>query len=78
MYVTLLRRFYCVIILSPDSTSAELGTLNEALQELLDGIQVNFMLQNTATLTLTPWWKEGEKTFLMRQNEVLCRLGFHS
>jgi len=44
MYVTLLRRFYCVIILSPDSTSAELGTLNEALQELLDGIQVNSML----------------------------------
>ena len=53
----------CDIILSPDSTSAELGTLNEALQELLDGIQVNFMLQNTATLTLTPWWKEGEKNF---------------
>ena len=63
MYVTLLRRFYCVIILSPDCTSAELGTLNEALQELLDGIQVNFMLQNTATLTLTPWWKEGGKNF---------------
>jgi len=32
----------CDIILSPDSTSAELGTLNEALQELLDGIQEDF------------------------------------
>ncbi|KAG2536557.1 hypothetical protein PVAP13_9NG195700 [Panicum virgatum] len=28
--------------LKPDSTSAELGTLNEALQELLDGIQEDF------------------------------------
>jgi hypothetical protein len=29
-----------IIMLFPDSTSVELGTLNDALQELLDGIQV--------------------------------------
>jgi hypothetical protein len=63
MYVTLLLRFLCVIILYPDSTSAELGTLNEALQELLDGIQVNSMLYNIVTLTLTPWWKEEDFFF---------------
>ncbi|KAF8775130.1 hypothetical protein HU200_004941 [Digitaria exilis] len=33
--------------LKPDSTSAELGTLNEALQELLDGIQVDFLKTST-------------------------------
>jgi hypothetical protein len=36
--------FLCVAILFTDSTSAELGTLNEALQELLDGIQVYFVI----------------------------------
>lgn len=30
------------MILFPDNTSVELGTLNDALQELLDGIQVYF------------------------------------
>lgn len=29
--------------LSLDNSSSELGTLNEALQELLDGIQVSFV-----------------------------------
>lgn len=33
----------CYPVSIPDSTSAELGTLNEALQELLDGIQVYFL-----------------------------------
>lgn len=48
----LMLYFLCVVILFSDSTSAELGTLNEALQELLDGIQVYFMIENTATLAL--------------------------
>lgn len=58
MDVMLMLYFLCVVILFSDSTSAELGTLNEALQELLDGIQVYFMIENTATLALPYWRKE--------------------
>jgi hypothetical protein len=38
------RSVQSVTILFPDNTSVELGTLNDALQELLDGIQVYFMI----------------------------------
>lgn len=38
-------------IIFPDDTSAELGTLNDALQELLDGIQVDLIL---LALTIEP------------------------
>jgi hypothetical protein len=44
-----------IIMLFPDSTSVELGTLNDALQELLDGIQVALQEWNR---THGSWWKE--------------------
>jgi hypothetical protein len=65
-----------VIILFSDSTSAELGTLNDALQELLDGIQVDLSCYITLQHVLFhPDGRErGKYTFLIKKNEVLNQM----